>query len=334
MPGRGFLGPVLLVSITPIALIFNIFGQAPYPRSLNISKPTSSLSIAVTPFTDESALRVKVNTNLVQIPVTVIDKTDQAVDHLGKDNFLLYENGVQQTISHFETGESPISACLVFDSSLSMADKIHKSIEAISEILDTAIGNDEYCLVRFSNLAELMVGMTDGTKRVANTLKYIHPGGFTALLDAIYLSLGEVKHGHNTRKAIVLISDGGDNRSEHTANQIKQMVREADAQVYSIGILAPDDQMFSPEEINGPALMKSISHESGGRLFRIHEISELPSAVTKINTALRHQYILGYYPKDARNDGQYRHITVKLDLPKGMPRVRAYWRTGYYSPSE
>jgi Ca-activated chloride channel family protein len=286
------------------------------------------------PDVDKSAISVRVDTNLVQIPVTVTDKNDQSVINLSKDNFTVYEDGVQQAIAHFETGESPISACLVFDSSASMADKIHRSLEALSEVLDTAVAGDEYCLIRFSNSPVTMVGMTEGTTQVASALTRIHPAGFTALLDAIYSATQEVRRGHNRRKAIVLISDGGDNRSEHTIHQIVRLVREADAQIYSIGILSPEEQIFSQEEVNGPALMKTISHDSGGRLFRIHQIGDLPSAVAKVNAALRHQYLLGYYPKRARSDGKYRHITVKLDLPRGTPHARAYWRAGYYPPLE
>ena len=329
MPSKAVVGSLLLLLIIQIGFTVNLFCQILNKPSLRPSPSTTR-----SPSVGEPPLNLKVNTNLVQIPVTVLNKADQALEHLSKDKFMLYEDGVKQAIAHFETGESPVSACLVFDSSLSMADKIRKSVEAISELLDAAVANDEYCLVRFGTWPEVIVGMTDRTKRVADEMKYLHPGGFTALLDAIYLGLGEVKHGHNMRKAIVLISDGGDNRSAHTVNQIKQLVREGDAQVYSIGILSPDDQMVSQEEINGPALMKSISHESGGRLFRIHEPNDLSIAVSKINTALRHQYILGYYPRDLHTDGKYRHITVKLDLPKGSPHARAYWRSGYYSPSE
>lgn len=290
--------------------------------------------IAIPGHADEPALSVKVNSDLVQVPVTVTNKADQVVEDLNKETFLVYENGVQQTIAHFESTETPISACLVFDSSLSMASKFHKSVEAMHELLDAAISGDEYCLIRFSDRPEIMVGMTNGSADVAAAMNRLYPGGWTALLDAIYFAMQEVKRGHNRHKAIVLISDGGDNRSQHTKREIKQLVREADTQIYSIGILSPDDLPVSPAEIDGPSLMGNISHQSGGRLFRIHGIDELPSAIARITKAVRYQYVLGYYPKDAYHDGKYRRITVRLQVPKGTSGLRAYWRAGYYAPSE
>jgi Ca-activated chloride channel homolog len=281
-----------------------------------------------------AALSVKVNSDLVEIPVTVTDKADRVVEHLQREMFLIYENGVEQTIAHFETGEAPISTCLVFDSSGSMTTKLHRSVEAVHELLNAAISGDEYCLVRFDDRPEVMVRMSDGPAGVAAAMNRIYASGWTALLDAIYVGLQEVKRGHNRRKAIVLISDGGDNRSLHTRREIKQFAREADAQIYSIGILSAESLLVQPEEIVGPSLMENLSHQSGGRLFRIHRIDDLPSAVAKINAALRHQYVLGYYPKEAHHDGKYRRVTVKLNAPKTTSGSRVYWRAGYYAPKE
>jgi Ca-activated chloride channel family protein len=92
--------------------------------------------------------------------------------------------------------------------------------------------------------------------------------------------------------------------------------------------------VVSLEEVDGPALMNSISRQSGGRLFRIHALEELPGAIAKINLALRHQYVLGYYPNETRNDGKYRHVAIKLNPPKSSAGLRAYWRSGYYAPKK
>jgi len=292
-------------------------------------------SVASTvPAPGDAAVSVRVNSDLVEIPVTVVNKADQVIEHLDKEVFAVYENGVPQTIAHFETGEAPISACVVFDSSGSMRDKLHRSIEAVKELLNAAISDDEYCLVRFSNEPELMVKISNGPDSVARAMDRIYPGGFTALLDAIYAGMQEVRNGHNRRKAIILISDGGDNRSLHTRQEIKQLVREADAQIYSIGIITPEALLVQPEEIVGPSLMENISHQSGGRLFRIHKSDDLPPAISKITVALRHQYVLGYYSKDDRHDGKYRRVTLKLNVPKTTSGLRAYWRAGYYAPNE
>lgn len=215
-----------------------------------------------------------------------------------------------------------------------MRDKLHRSIEAVQQLLNAAISDDEYCFVRFSNQAELTVRMSNGPADVAAAMNRVYAEGFTALLDAIYAGMQEVNRGHNRRKAIILISDGGDNRSVHTRQEIKQLVRETDAQIYSIGIITPESLLVQPEEIAGPSLMENISHQSGGRLFRIHRSHDLPPAISKISVALRHQYILGYYSSDTRHDGKYRRVTVKLHVPKTTSGLRAYWRTGYFAPNE
>jgi Ca-activated chloride channel homolog len=280
--------------------------------------------------TSENALHIQVTSELVQIPVTVTDKTDRVVTDLERDSFTVYEDGVEQTIVHFGLEEAPVSACLVFDSSLSMVGSLRTAVEAVNQILDTAAPEDEYCLVRFSDRPELMVKLSSGPGPVAAAIRRIYAGGSTALLDGIFLGIQEVELGQNQHKTIILISDGNDNHSRHTEREIKELVRETDVQIYSIGIESSE----SHRHFQGPWLMKSISSQSGGRLYSIHEDAALPQAVAKINRALRHQYVLGYYPKEANNEGQYRHVTIKVVGPKGSPGLRTYWRSGYYVPRQ
>ncbi|HWB86003.1 MAG TPA: VWA domain-containing protein [Bryobacteraceae bacterium] len=281
-----------------------------------------------------AALNLKVNADLVQIPVTVTNKADEAVFGLTRDNFAIYENGVEQTIVHFDVSQAPISACLVFDASQSMERKLESAEDAVARVLNSAQDQDEYCLIRFSDWPEKMVSLTNDSSRIKMALRSIQPDGLTALLDAVNTALVELREAHNRHKAIILISDGGDNRSRLTQGEIKQLVKEADVQVYSIGLVSLEDRWVSPEEINGPALMKSLSQQTGGRFFQIHQLEDLQSAADKINSALRNQYVLGYYPKKFSNDGKFRRVGVKLSPPKGFPRLRAYWRPGYYAPKE
>jgi len=279
-------------------------------------------------------LALSVDTTLVEIPVTVVDSADRAVDNLTAQSFSLYEDGVEQTVVHFGSYDGPISACVLFDSSGSMAGKFNDSIEAVKEFLDFAVSGDEYCLVRFNNWPETVVGMTRDPARITTALSRMYPAGWTALLDGISVGVKEVKLGHNNRKVIVLISDGGDNRSLQTQRQIRRLVREAGAQIYSIGIFSTSDRSLIPGGTNGSKLLKIISGESGGRFFLIHGTDELPSAIQKIMLPVRRQYLLGYYPRSAHRDGKYRRIIVKVHPPNGTPKVHAYWRAGYYAPSE
>ena len=288
---------------------------------------------AAEPQPGSPVLALSVDSNLVQIPVTVVDNADRVVDDLTAQSFSLYENGIEQKIAHFGSYDGPISACVLFDASGSMAGKFHESIEAVKEFLDFAGSGDEYCLVRFDDWAQTVVRMTHDPERITTALNALYPAGWTALLDGISVGVKEVKLGHNSRKVIVLISDGGDNRSLLTQRQVRRLVREAGAQIYSIGIFS-SDQSFIPAGADGSKLLKSMSSESGGRFFRIHGTDELPSAVDKIMLTVRRQYLLGYYPRSARRDGKYRSVVVKVSPPGGTPKVHAYWRAGYYAPSE
>jgi VWFA-related protein len=324
----------LKMLVTPLGLLVGA-GLAFSHKSAGSDVSTAngvSSSLATAGSTREDPLHIQVTADLVQIPVTVTDKRDQVISDLDRKSFSVYENGVEQTIVHFGLEEAPVSACLVFDSSNSMTGKLTNAVEAVNQIFDTAASGDEYCLVRFSDWPEVMVSLTSHTARVAAAMRRIYAAGWTALLDAVYLGMQEVRHGRNQHKAIILISDGGDNRSRHSERQIKELVREADVQIYSIGVESSENRGYSGEEIDGPALMRNISQQSGGRLYRIHEMAALPEAIAKINMALRHQYVLGYYPKEAQNDGQYRRVAIKLVRPKGSPSLRAYWRSGYYAP--
>jgi Ca-activated chloride channel family protein len=299
------------------------------PASSSDSKDRASKAQAGT-----RAAALRVDSDLVEIPVTVVDHSDRIVDSLSVKSFSLYEDGIEQTIAHFGSYDGPISTCVLFDSSGSMARKLNRSIEAVKELLGSAVSGDDFCLVRFDNRPETMVGITDDPARITAALSRIYPTGWTALLDGISVGVEEVKRGRNSRKVIILISDGGDNRSRQTPQQIKRLVREAAAQIYSIGIVDADDRVLFPTDVDGPTLMKKISGESGGRLFLIRRLGELPSVIEKIMLAVRYQYLLGYYPQSVRRDGRYRRVTVKVRPPEGTPKVRAYWRGGYYGPND
>jgi VWFA-related protein len=278
---------------------------------------------------------IHVNSDLVLVPVTVVDHDDRSVVGLEKERFRLYDNKVEQVITHFAMEDAPISVAFLLDSSASMARKIRDAREAISNFLNTANPDDEFLLVRFSDQADLLLGLTKETEEVRRHLGFIQPTGRTALLDAIDLSIREIRKAHNVRKALVIVSDGGDNCSRHTMHEIKALVRESDVQIYSLGIFDPwDIRSQTPEELAGPALLSDVSKQSGGRLFEIRDPRELPDVAGKIGNALRTQYLLGYSPAQPRMDGKYHRVEVKLAQPKGSPKLQASWRRGYYAPGE
>ncbi len=272
------------------------------------------------------------NVNLVLVPVTVTDPMNRLVTGLEKDNFALTDNGETQTIRHFSTEDAPISLGVIFDVSGSMTDKIDKSRQSVVDFFRTANPQDEFFLITFSEKPEVLVDFTSSVETIQSKLVYAIPKGRTALLDAIYLGINRMRQAHCDRKALLIISDGGDNHSRYTESEIKDMVREADVQIYAIGLY--DRFARTPEEREGPALLSDITEVTGGRAFVINSPDELADVATKIGIELRNQYVLGYRPSNPRHDGKWRKIKVKLNPPKGLPPLHIYAKTGYYAPTE
>jgi Ca-activated chloride channel family protein len=275
---------------------------------------------------------VKKDVDLVLVPVTVTDPMNRLVTGLEKENFLLTDSGQQQVIRHFSSEDAPISLGVIFDVSGSMADKIDKSRQAVVEFFRTANPQDEFFLITFSEKPEVLVDFTSSIEDIQSKLVYATPKGRTALLDAIYLGMDRMRKAHYERKALLIISDGGDNHSRYTEGEIKSMVREADVQIYGIGLF--DQNFKSAEEREGPALLEDVTEVTGGRTFVIGSPNELADVATKIGIELRNQYVLGYRPTNPGRDGKWRKIKVKLNPPKGLPPLHVYAKTGYYAPTE
>jgi Ca-activated chloride channel family protein len=214
----------------------------------------------------------------------------------------------------------------------SMAEKITRAREAAIEFFKTANPQDEFFMITFNDRPELTADFTNSVEDVQGKLIYTIPRGRTALLDAIYMGLNKMKDAHNAKKALLIISDGGDNHSRYTENEIKSTVKEADVQIYAIGIFT--QQATQPEEIAGPGLLTDITEVTGGRMFTISNPNELADIATKIGIELRNQYVLGYRPTNKTRDGHWRKIKVRLIPPKGLPHLNVFAKTGYYAPAQ
>jgi Ca-activated chloride channel family protein len=277
---------------------------------------------------------IRVDTTVVLIPVTVTDPLNRLVTGLEKENFRIAEDKVEQKIQQFSSEDAPLSVGLVFDTSGSMGNKMEKSRQAVAEFFKTMNPEDEAFLVEFNDRAALVLGFTRSTEEIQNRLTFTQARGRTALLDAVYMGLHTMKKAHNSRKALLIISDGGDNSSRYTETEIKNLVREADVQIYAIGIYEPvSSRGRTAEEMGGPGLLSEISEQTGGRAFGVENLGELPDIAAKIGLELRNQYILGYSPSNQERDGKYRKVKVTLSQPKSLPPLRAFWRLGYYAPT-
>lgn len=278
---------------------------------------------------------IVVESTLVQINVTVTTPLNQVVTGMEKEHFKLMEDKVEQQIVSFTSEEAPLSVGLVFDISGSMGSKLAKSRQAAKEFFKTANPQDEFFLVQFNERPEMVTPWTRNTEDIINRLAFTQAKGRTALLDGLYLAMSEMKKAKNPRKAVLVLSDGGDNSSRYTESEIKNLVREADVQVYAMGIFEMiGGRGRTAEEMAGPGLLSELAEQTGGRHFPIDNVSELPDVAAKIGVELRSQYMIGYTPKNLNKDGKYRRVEVKLVQPRGLPPLRAYYRTGYYAPTQ
>ncbi|HET7151230.1 MAG TPA: VWA domain-containing protein [Candidatus Acidoferrum sp.] len=275
-----------------------------------------------------------VDVDLAVVNVTVTDPYNRLVTGLDPDNFRIFEDNVEQEVVTFSSEDVPISIGVIFDFSGSMANKVGKAREAALQFFKTANPQDEFFLVSFNERAELTSAFTNSVEDLQSRLMLTAPKGRTALLDAIYLGLSEMRGAHNAKRALLILSDGGDNHSRYNENDIKRLVREADTQLYAIGIFDPlGYRNRTPEELNGPSLLSEITEMTGGRVFAVEKIDELPDIATKIGMELRNQYVLGYRPSNKAHDARWRKLKIKLRPPRGLPPLTVYSKTGYYAPS-
>ncbi len=274
----------------------------------------------------------KVAVDMVLVPVTITDPLNRLVTGLDRQNFNLFEGKDQQEIKTFSSEDAPVSIGVIFDMSGSMSSKIERAREAVGEFFKTANPQDEFFMIAFSDKPQEIADFTSSVDDIQGRLICTVPKGRTALLDAIYLGVSKMRQAKYPKKALLIISDGGDNHSRYTEGEIRSMVKEADILIYAIGIY--DHYFPTEEERLGPALLSDVTELTGGRAFTIDNPNDLADVSTKIGIELRNQYVIGYRPKNPVRDGKWRKIKVKLLPPKGLPPLRVYAKTGYYAPTE
>ena len=298
--------------------------KAKEPPKQDLVSSAAGLSAHVRP--------MKVDVDLVLVPVTITDPMNRLVTGLEKENFQLFEGNSAQDIRTFSSEDAPVSLGVIFDSSGSMSSKMDRAKDAVIEFFKTANPQDEFFMITFSDEPEQVSDFTNSVDEIQNKLVFAVPRKRTALLDAIYMGVSKMRQAKYPKKALLIISDGGDNHSRYTENEIRSVVKEADVMVYAIGIY--DRYASAIEERLGPQLLSDITELSGGRAFTIDNPNDLGDVATKIGIELRNQYVLGYRPNKVVRDGKWRKIKVKLLPPKGLPPLRVYARTGYYAPAE
>ena len=305
----------------------------PQPKSPEDQKPVIEGSEdVVRNATSHKEARLRVNVNLVQVPMTVTDPMNRLVTGLEKENFALFDNNVGQNIRYFSSEDAPLTIGIIFDLSGSMGSKFALARRALTEFLRTSNPQDEYFVVGFNDRPSVIVDYTSDPDDVDARMVMLKPENRTALIDAIYLGVDKLKQAKYERKALLIISDGGDNRSRYTEGELRRVVRESDVQIYAIGIF--DQYAPTTEEQQGPILLNDICEMTGGRMFRVLDMNDLGDIASRISAELRNEYVIGYRPSEVKQDGNWRKLKIRLVPPPGLPTLTVHNRQGYYAPSQ
>jgi Ca-activated chloride channel homolog len=298
------------------------------PITLLRAQKQSLLAPEVASRYSSSDADIRVDKTLVQVPVSVLDWKNRPVFGLDKSNFKVFDDKVEQTIESISADDEPAAVGLVFDTSSSMEGKLRQSIMAVRKFFSTANSADEFFLIEFNSSPRVAAPLTSDPQRIQSELALSQPRGKTALLDAIHLGLSEIRKSGKRRKALLVISDGGDNHSRVSERDIHEAVREGDVLIYAIAIYDPfNSASMAPEEMAGPTLLKELAEETGGREFPAGYTSELDDATLVISRALRNIYVLGFSPLKEHRFGRH-DVQVKVVHTHGLSLVSS-WRLSY-----
>lgn len=268
---------------------------------------------------------ISIGSELVLVPVTVLDGRGAPVRGLGRESFRIYEEGVEQTIRTFTQEELPVSIGIVFDASRSMTAKIGEAREAVARLFEQAVPGDEYHLVEFNDSPRLLCELTRDIETVRNALDRVIPRGWTALFDGVLLSAQSMRRASNERRALVVLSDGEDNFSRYDEGDLNSYLNEAGVVIYSIGLTSGG--LFGHQTRH----LRRMSTRTGGWCYTVTKIEELGETIRAISDAIRSQYSVGYMPANPGRDGKFRRIRIQVDA-KDHPEWNFSWRNGYYAP--
>jgi Ca-activated chloride channel family protein len=329
---HSWLGSASILLLALVLLPINAFGQSPFDN-VHIT-PRTPLMAAAEPgaaergATASAAIRtvIRKSADLVLVPVSVTDPRGRLMTGLSPSNFQVFENKKPQEIKHFSSEDTPVSLSIIVDTSGSMSTKMERVREAVKQFRDLSNPQDEFFMITFSDVPQLVQDFGDPSENIANKLPFANPKGRTTLLDAIYMGILNKRDAKYGRKALLIISDGGDNHSRYREGELKSAVKESDIMIYAIGIFVR--YVSTAEEMLGPQLLFDIADVTGGRAFILDNPIEMPVLARRIGMELRTQYVLGYRPNNPPHDGKWRKIIVKLKLPKKIDYLRARAKEG------
>jgi len=339
LPARSALRIALGVSFffvfaTQISLTTGAQEQAAQKPNASATPPKADATGSPTPqqkLGNELDGPVIVNTDLITLTVTVTDTYGRYVSGLSQKAFTILDEKKPQEITFFSDDDSPVSVGVIFDVSGSMSgEKIKNAREALSKFIQTSHNSDEYFLIAFNARAQLLLDKTRDGNAVLDKLTFVQTKNNTALYDACYLGVEKVQRGLHPKRALLLISDGQDNNSRYTFNELRRLLKESDVVLYAVGILSGGDA-GSDLGMAGQGILDELANVSGGKAFFPRSAVEMDDIFEQIALELRHQYSIGYKPSDFSNDGKWRKIKVKVTPPRGLPRLFVRSKEGYYA---
>ncbi len=299
------------------------------PESTDKTNQVKTADQKIAPLTKPDD-KVQLETAIVNVTISVTDSYGRFVTGLTKDHFEVFDDKVKQSIAHFSDDDAPVSLGIVYDVSGSMKERLIRSIRALKRFIETSHDDDDFFLIGFNDRAKLVQDFTTSGDQIVSHLMFVQPKGSTALYDASYLAVEKVQQGRHKKKALLIISDGQDNHSRYTYKELRNRVKEADVQVYAIGITDPATDTLAGF---GRGVLEEMTRMTGGRAFfpNAYNEPELVEICTRIALELRHQYSIGFYPSDYQSAAKWHKVQVKVSPPRGLGRLQLSYREGYQS---
>ena len=351
LPTRSAVGMASLFTCLAVLLVFSTFSDN-FPINANaqdktppqtpgeavpartdgaLAKPEATPPDEKKPMPPEIDGPVIVHTDLITLTVTVTDTYGRYVSGLSESAFTVLDDKKPQKITYFSDDDSPVSVGVIFDLSGSMSgEKVKRARDALSKFIQTSHNSDEYFLIAFNSRAQLLLDKTRDGNSVLDKLTFVNTRNQTALYDACYLGVEKVQRGSHPKRALLLISDGQDNNSRYTFNELRRLLKESDVTLYGVGILSGSDA-GSSMGMEGQGILDELASVSGGKAFFPRSAAEMDDIFEQIVLELRHQYSIGYKPDDFVNDGRWHKVKVKVTPPRGLPKLFVRTKEGYYA---
>ncbi|MDQ1473175.1 MAG: Ca-activated chloride channel [Bryobacterales bacterium] len=266
--------------------------------------------------------------NLVLVPVTVTDRYGKTISDLKPEHFRVSDGSKPRDIVSFGRVDAPVAMGVVLDLSTSMHRKLPFALAAARAVIDTLSPEDAGYLVTFDKTPELRVGFTRDVESLGESLLFSTAQGNTALFDAIGLALRHGREGKGFRKVLLVISDGGDNRSRLMESDLVSAALEADTQIYCIGV---HERLRARDEVAGAHFMERLATLTGGLKFDVRTEGEVQSMAHAISLAMKDQYLIGFKPHDEVVSGKWRKVRISVDVP-GIRSLRVSAKSGYFNP--